>query len=168
MCYHTGEAYSPILLHIMHPDPQGEGYWHGERYAPPKPKKFAISKNSCRIIPMTDKIKKLADQANKLGITHFGLSTGPAWKHLTPDERADQIGLIFDALEKGGHMPLRNLDGPPWFSMPQCSVQDFMSKNLKYRKWQILNKLHKYACKFDRWWQRVEWKVRKILKNPKD
>jgi hypothetical protein len=44
-----------MLSYNTSPDPLGEGCWPYRIHVPPAKKKFAIFKNSCRIIPTKEK-----------------------------------------------------------------------------------------------------------------
>lgn len=111
---------------------------------------------------MNTQTTELAERAKRLGINKFHISTGPKWIELSPEERAQEIHRIFDAVEHGDLMPVRNIDGPPWFPMPRCHIQDFDQQNWKYKKFRILNWMHGYAWKFDQWYQEIEWKIKKL------
>jgi len=101
----------------------------------------------------------LADHLESKGIKRFHVTTGEDWYTLTPEERMTELELIL-TIDANDLMPIRNLDGPPWFPVPKMSTEAFINNGWQYRLWKIKNSLWKLAYKYDMWYQRIEWKVK--------
>jgi len=75
----------------------------------------------------------------------------------------DEVIKAIKAIENGDFMEIKNLDGPKWFPMPQCHIDDMVNKTFKYRQFQVLNMLHKQANKFDRWFMWKQHKFKRMI-----
>lgn len=96
-----------------------------------------------------DKLKARIDAG-----LHWSVTKGPEWNNLSREERAKFINDVLDAVENGDTLviPDGHLDGPPWFPLPQISMDDLMANGFKYKKWQVLTYLHKLAYRFNMWY----------------
>lgn len=111
-----------------------------------------------------EEIKTLAEKFPQLNYTwdRMHVFVGEKFEPNNPEFRQrvlEEIEKSLIEIAHGNTIKLKNIDGPPWFPLPQIKIDDYLAKNWKYRKWKILFPLHNKACAFDRWYQ---WKIHKL------